>query len=117
MRKFKITVEGKSYEVSVEEQGVGAVSAQAVSAPVVSAPVVAQAPVPAGGTQLEAPMPGMIVGFKVADGASVKKGDVVLVLEAMKMENDITAPADGVFKSVATKGATVNTGDVLAVIS
>ena len=61
-------------------------------------------------------MPGMVVGFKVADGATVKKGDAILVLEAMKMENDIAATADGVVSFVAAKGANVNTGDLLAVI-
>ncbi len=120
MRKFNITVEGKQYQVEVEEVGgVATVSAPvavaaAPAAPVAAAP--APAAVPAGGEQLLAPMPGMLVAYKVADGAQVKKGDIVLVLEAMKMENDISAPCDGVFKSTSSKGTTVNTGDVLAVI-
>ncbi|MBR2398050.1 MAG: acetyl-CoA carboxylase biotin carboxyl carrier protein subunit [Clostridia bacterium] len=125
MRKFNITVDGRMYEVEVEEVGaVETASAPVVSAPVAkaAAPVAKAAPAPkkavvSGGTKLEAPMPGMVVSFKVSDGDVVKKGQPVVVLEAMKMENDITAPCDGTFKAVATKGSNVNTGDVLAVIS
>ena len=125
MRKFNITVDGRLYEVEVEEVGaVETASAPVVSAPVAkaAAPVAKAAPAPkkavvSGGTKLEAPMPGMVVSFKVSDGETVKKGQPVVVLEAMKMENDITAPCDGTFKAVATKGSNVNTGDVLAVIS
>ncbi len=129
MRKFNVTVDGRTYEVEVEELGAGVAVAPVSVAPVAAAPVEAPAAAPApkaaapkkvatpaNGTKLEAPMPGMVVGFKVADGTQVKKGDPVVVLEAMKMENDITAPCDGVFKAVATKGSNVNTGDVLAVI-
>lgn len=124
MRKFNVTVDGRTYEVEVEE--LGATAAAAPVAPVVAesapkaevkaAPAPKKAAVPSSGTKLEAPMPGMVVTFKVADGTQVKKGDPVVVLEAMKMENDITAPCDGVFKAVATKGSNVNTGDVLAII-
>ena len=124
MRKFNVTVDGRTYEVEVEE--LGATAAAAPVAPVVAesapkaevkaAPAPKKAAVPSNGTKLEAPMPGMVVTFKVADGTQVKKGDPVVVLEAMKMENDITAPCDGVFKAVATKGSNVNTGDVLAII-
>ena len=99
MRKFAITVNGQSYEVEVEE--LGASSAAPVSAP-------------AGAEAIKAPMPGNIIDVKVSQGQSVKKGDVLLVLEAMKMENEIMAPRDGVVASVnVTKGATVNTGDML----
>lgn len=123
MRNFKVTVNGNEYEVSVEElSSSAAVAAPAVTAPVAEAPKPAAAPkavakpVVAGGNKVESPMPGMVVGFKVADGATVKKGDAILVLEAMKMENDIAATADGVVSFVTTKGANVNTGDLLAVI-
>lgn len=128
MRNFKVTVNGNEYEVSVEElSSSAAVSAPAVSAPVAEAPKPVAAPVAApkaaakpavaaGGNKVESPMPGMVVGFKVADGAAVKKGEAILVLEAMKMENDIAATADGVVSFVATKGTNVNTGDLLAVI-
>ncbi|MEG1805484.1 MAG: biotin/lipoyl-containing protein [Clostridia bacterium] len=127
MRKFNITVEGNRYEVEVEEivggesasAPVAVVTAPKAAAAVVSAPAVAKPKAVAvgAGTKLTAPMPGMLVTYKVEDGATVKKGDVVLVLEAMKMENDISAPCDGVFKSAVTKGTTVSTGDVLAVIA
>ena len=111
MRKFSIKVNGQPYEVEVEEIGGG------FSAPVV--PVSAPAPVatPAGGTQLKAPMPGTVIDFKATNGSSVKKGQTVIILEAMKMENEIVAPADGVITFVATKGASVNTDEVLAVIA
>lgn len=120
MRNFKVTVNGTTYDVAVEETG----SAIAAETPVVAAPATpAAAPAPApkaapvgDGTPLKAPMPGMVMNFKVANGAQVKKGEAVLVLEAMKMENDIAACADGVITFVAAKGANVSTGEVLAVI-
>ena len=117
MRKFIVTIEGKQYEVGVEEVGAGA-SVQPVvtqiSAPKAAEPVKVVAPV--NGTKMEAPMPGMIKAYKVSEGATVKKGDVVLVLEAMKMDNDITAVCDGVISFKAQVGSNVNTGDVMAVI-
>ena len=106
MRNFVITVNGKSYEVGVEEKGVAASSAPA-AAPVAAAPApqaasVAQAApapaapapkaAPATGEKVLAPFPGLIKGLLVAEGATVKKDQPVLVLEAMKMDNDITAP-------------------------
>ena len=128
MRKFAITVNGVSYEVEVEEIGGAPVFA---AAPVV-APAAAPAPVaapaaapaaapkaaapaaPAGATTITAPMPGTINAVKVSAGQAVKKGDILVVLEAMKMENEIMAPADGTVASVnVAKGASVNTGDVL----
>lgn len=121
MRNFKVTVNGTTYDVAVEETG-SAIAAEApvVAAPAPAAPAAAPAPkaaVAAGdGTPLKAPMPGMVMNFKVANGAQVKKGEAVLVLEAMKMENDIAACADGVITFVAAKGANVSTGEVLAVI-
>lgn len=136
MRKFNVKVNGQNYNVEVEEV-FGEFVAAPVSVPVaVAAPapvqqVAAPAPVqqvaapaqkpaiaaPVGGTKLLSPMPGTIIDFKVASGTTVKKGQSVLILEAMKMENDIAANADGVVTIVATKGSTVNTGDLLAVIA
>lgn len=136
MRKFNIKVNGQAYEVEVEEVAGGfapapVVPVAAAPAPAV-APVVAPAPekaeakaapapvpvaAPAGGTQLKAPMPGTVIDFKATNGAAVKKGQTVLILEAMKMENEIVAPADGVITFVASKGASVNTDDLLAVIA
>ncbi|MBQ7164201.1 MAG: acetyl-CoA carboxylase biotin carboxyl carrier protein subunit [Clostridia bacterium] len=118
MRNFIITVDGHQYEVGVEEVGAAQVSAPVQAAPKASAPAPkAASAAPAGGTQMKAPMPGMISGFKVENGASVKKGQVVLVFEAMKMENDLTAPCDGVITFNVQKGATVDTGAVIATIA
>ena len=136
MRKFNIKVNGQAYEVEVEEVAGGFAPAPVV--PVAAAPAPAVAPVaapapekaeakaapapapvaaPAGGTQLKAPMPGTVIDFKATNGAAVKKGQTVLILEAMKMENEIVAPADGVITFIASKGASVNTDDLLAVIA
>ena len=119
MRKFIVNVNGNSYEVEVEE--VGGVSAPAVApaAAPVAAPTAAPkaAPAPAGGTPVKAPMPGNVLDIKVSNGQAVKKGDVLMILEAMKMENEISAPQDGTVTVVASKGATVNTGDVLVTLS
>ncbi len=136
MRKFNIKVNGQAYEVEVEEVAGGFAPAPVV--PVAAAPAPAVAPVaapapekaevkaapapapvaaPAGGTQLKAPMPGTVIDFKTTNGAAVKKGQTVLILEAMKMENEIVAPVDGVITFVASKGASVNTDDLLAVIA
>ena len=124
MRKFIVNVNGNSYEVEVEEVG-GVASAPAIApAPVAAAPVAAPvaapkaAPAaPAGGTAVKAPMPGNVLDIKVSKGKAVKEGDVVVILEAMKMENEIYAPCDGTVTVVASKGSTVNTGDVLVSIS
>lgn len=113
MRKFNIKVNGQAYEVEVEEVAGGFAPAPVV--PVAAAPAPAVAP--AGGTQLKAPMPGTVIDFKATNGAAVKKGQTVLILEAMKMENEIVAPVDGVITFVASKGASVNTDDLLAVIA
>ena len=113
MRKFIVNVNGNSYEVEVEEVG-GAASAPA-AAPKAAAPKAAAAP--AGGTPVKAPMPGNVLDIKVSNGQAVKEGDVVVILEAMKMENEIYAPCDGTVTVVAAKGSTVNTGDVLVSIS
>ena len=121
MRKFIVTIEGKQYEVGVEEVGANQSVAPVVTQ--ISAPTpqsaVAPAPktsAPVNGTKMEAPMPGMIKAYKVAEGATVKKGDVILILEAMKMDNDISAVCDGVVSFKAQVGSNVNTGDVMAVI-
>ena len=136
--KYNVTLNGKIYEDDVTEsdavvtgitQVPVAVAAPAV-APVAIAPVAAPeapaeapaaapavAPVSADGTQVKAPMPGTILAVKKNVGEAVKAGDVIVVLEAMKMENDIVAPCDGTVKSInAPKGSTVNTDDVIAVI-
>ncbi len=137
MRNFVITVNGKSYQVGVEEVGGAATPVAPVAnvAPVAPAPapVVAAAPVatpavsatpapvptaqaPADGEKLLSPFPGLIKNLLVEEGATVKKDQPVLVLEAMKMDNDITAPCDGVVHFCVTKGSNVESDAVLAVI-
>ena len=123
MRNFIITVNGKSYEVGVEEVGATASAPVAVSAPVAApvAPKAAPAPAapkaaPANGEKVLSPFPGLIKNLLVAEGASVKKDQPILVLEAMKMDNDITAPCDGVVRFQVAKGANVESDSVLAVI-
>lgn len=131
MRRFNVTVNGVSYDVVVEEVG-GAPAQAPVAAPVqapVAAPAPTAAPAPAaapkaapagtaGAVAVKAPMPGTILKVNATAGASVKKGDVLCVLEAMKMENDICAPKDGTVASVnVQKGASVNTDDVLVTLN
>lgn len=124
MKMYKVNVNGTEYEITLEVVDAADVKPAAPAPAVAPAPVAEAAPAPAaapaaaGGETVVAPMPGTILSVNVANGAAVKKGDVLLVLEAMKMENEITAPCDGTVSSVpATKGATVNTGDVLCVIA
>lgn len=105
MKRYNITVNGKAYDVAVEEVG-----GSTAAAPVAAAPV-------ADGTKVTAPMPGTILDIKVAVGDTVKSGQAICVLEAMKMENDVNAPCDGKVLSInTTKGSAVETGAVLAVI-
>lgn len=126
MRKFMINVNGNSYEVEVEEvtEG-GQVSKPKAQAPKTSATKAAPAPkvekkevvVSAGQEVIEAPMPGNIWKIVAKEGDEVKAGDILLILEAMKMENEILAPRDGIVSSInTTEGSAVNTGDKLVVI-
>lgn len=131
MRKFNVNVNGKSYYVEVEEAGSTA-SAQSAAvtapAPVAAAPasaVVTPAPAvatpapaakPAGGVAVVSPMPGQVLRFIVSEGASVKKGEKIIVIEAMKMENEIVASADGVVSFAVKKGDNIDTGVTLAYI-
>lgn len=118
MKKFQVTVNGNTYEVEVAEVGVGESAPVAKSAPVASAPSVAAAPVVSGAvgsTLVEAPMQGKIVAVKVDAGQAIQEGDVVAVLEAMKMENEIVAPKSGTVVSVGVAtGQTVEAGDLIA---
>lgn len=122
MRKFLVNVNGTSYEVEVEEIAAGAAPA---AAPVAAAPAAAPAPAPAaapvaapaGAAGISAPMPGNILDVKVKVGDVVNENTVVVLLEAMKMENEIFAGVNGKVTAVnVVKGATVNSGDVLVVI-
>jgi biotin carboxyl carrier protein len=115
MRNFIVTIDGKQYQVGVEEVGAGETVAPVVTT-VKTAPSAPVAPAVTSGTKVNAPMPGMIKALKLDEGAQVKKGDVILVLEAMKMDNDITAPCDGKISYKVTKGSNVDTGALMAVI-
>ena len=125
--KYKVTLNGKCYEVVVEkgeavceavyDAPTAAAPAPAAAAPAAS-PAAAPAPAAGAGEAVTAPMPGTVLNVKVTQGQSVKKGDILLILEAMKMENEITAPRDGVVSQiVAAKGAAVDTDAPLVILA
>lgn len=120
MKNYRITVNGTAYDVAVEELGAGVAPvtpvAAPVSAPVAAAPVAAPAASgTAGSINVSAPMPGKILAVKANVGQAVKRGDVVMILEAMKMENEIVAPEDGTIASInVAVGDSVESGDTLA---
>jgi glutaconyl-CoA/methylmalonyl-CoA decarboxylase subunit gamma len=132
MKTFRVTVNGKSYDVTVEEMGAAGAAAAAPApvqekpAPVPQAkapeaqpqaPQVPAAPVSSGLQKVPSPMPGVILDIKVSRGESVTEGQTLLVLEAMKMENEITAPCAGTVKDIlVSKGSSVNTEDLLLTI-
>lgn len=122
MKRYTVTVNGKVYDVTVEENTTGAAPAQS-SSPAQTAPVQMAAPAApaqtadAEGTKVNAPMPGNVIKVNVAVGDSVKRGDVICVLEAMKMENEITSPVDGKVTFIAAKGSSLQTGELLAAIA
>ena len=116
MKKYRVTVNGTVYEIELEEL-TGAAPAPAAAPAAAPAPAVPAAAAPAGGEQVTSPMPGNILAVNVAAGDTVKRGQVLMVLEAMKMENEIMCPCDGRVVSVNTsKGATVESGTLLCVI-
>ena len=116
MKKYRVNVNGTVYEVELEEITGGAAAAPAAAAAPVATPA-APAPAPAGGEQITSPMPGNILSVNVSAGDTVKKGQVLMILEAMKMENEIMCPRDGKLLSLnTTKGASVETGTLLCVI-
>ena len=122
MKNYTITVNGNVYEVSVEEGGAGAAPAAAASAPKAAskaAPKAApKATGAAGSVKIKAPMPGKILGIKANVGDAVKKGQVIMILEAMKMENEIVATQDGTVASInVAVNAAVEAGDVLATLN
>lgn len=127
MKNYSITVNGKTYEVAVEEKGGSAAPKVAhtptsvpAPAPVAAAPAPKAAATPAAGgagTKIAAPMPGKIIAVKVSVGDSVKNGQELIIMEAMKMHNPVLASADGVVKEILVKaGDPVQAGTVLAVI-
>ncbi len=110
MKKYKVTVNGTTYEVELEEMS-------DTSVPAAAAPVAPAVAAPADGEKITAPMPGNILSVNVSNGETVKRGQVLMILEAMKMENEIMAPHDGVVQSIhATKGSAVESGALLCVI-
>lgn len=127
--KYKITLKGRIYEVEVEHgeamliDEYDAIAPAPAAAPVAvpvataAAPAPAAAPAAVAGTPVTAPLPGNVLEIKVKPGESVKAGQLLVLIEAMKMENEVFAPADGVVKQIlAQKGAMVATGDTLLVI-
>ena len=132
--KYKITLKGTTYEVEVEKgeamildeyeakspvppAPVAAAPVAVAAAPVAAAPAAAAPAAVTAGTPVTSPLPGNIFAIKVKEGDAVKAGDVLIVIEAMKMENEVCAPSDGVVKQIAvSKGAMVATGDTLVVI-
>lgn len=121
LKKYRVTVNGQTYDVGVEEMGGSSAPASApvasASAPVATAPAPVATPTPvAGGASgagtIKAPMPGTVLSVKVSAGQLVKRGAVLLILEAMKMENEICAQGDGTVTQIRVQaGTTVNTGD------
>lgn len=120
MKRFNVSVNGKAYDVSVEEITDGSAPAapvQTAAAPAAAKPAAAPKAAAGAGTKVTAPMPGTILEIKVSVGDTIKKGQPIMVLEAMKMENDIVASCDGKITSILVKkGDNVNASDALATI-
>ena len=126
MKKFNVTVNGTAYDVEVNEVKAAAPAAAPKAAPAAApapkaapapAPAAAAAPVPAGAETVKAPMPGKILSVAVSAGQAVKKGETLLILEAMKMQNEMASPVAGVVKSInVSVGESVKPGQIMAII-
>ena len=123
MKKYKVNVNGTNYEIGIELMSESEAAASKTAAPApapapapAAAPAAAAAPVSGDGKLVTCPMPGTILDVKVSEGQQVKSGDVLMILEAMKMENEIMAPCDGQVTAVVAKGTTAQTGMVLCTI-
>ena len=118
MKNYTITVNGNVYNVTVEEGTAGEVSTPVAPVTVPKAPVKKATTAGAGNIKVNSPMPGKILGVKVSVGQAVKKGEVIFILEAMKMENEVVAPEDGTIASISVAtGDSVEAGDVLATLN
>lgn len=122
MKNYRITVNGNVYDVAVEETGAGTAPAAPAAAPKAAPAAPAAAPKAAagaqGGVKITAPMPGKVLSVKAPVGTAVTKGQVVMILEAMKMENEIVAPQDGTVASIdVAEGGSVEAGAVLATLN
>lgn len=126
MKKYNVNVNGKTYQIEIEEvknfdpkQAPAAPAADAASVKTEpEAPAQAPVQAPEGGEKISCPMPGTILDVRCSEGASVKKGDILFILEAMKMENEIMSPCDGTVHGVSvSKGASVDTGATLCTIA
>lgn len=116
MKKYKVTVNGTAYEIELEDI-TGTAAANKAAAPAAPKAAAPAPTAPTGnGETVNSPMPGNILSVNVKVGDTVKKGDVLMILEAMKMENEIMSPCDGTVKSVAASGISVETGTVLCEI-
>ena len=117
MKTYRVNVNGTNYEIQVEEISASEVKSAPAQVPA-QAPAAAPVAAPAGGEAVNSPMPGTILSVNVKAGDAVKAGDVLMILEAMKMENEICAPCDGTVASVSVnQGATVETGTALCTIA
>lgn len=124
MKTYKVTVNGTAYEITLEAVDAASINTATAKEEPKAAPAAPTAPAataasaaPAGATTISCPMPGTILSVNVSNGSSVKKGDVLMILEAMKMENEIMAPCDGVVSNVISKGSSVETGAVLCTLA
>lgn len=123
MKNYTITVNGTPYNVTVEEGTSSAAPVASAPAPAAApapqaAPKAAPAPAAAGSVKVDAPMPGNILDVKVSNGTVVKAGQVLVILEAMKMENEIVAPQDGTVASInVNKGDTVEAGQTIVTLA
>lgn len=119
MKNYTITVNGNVYDVTVEEGAAGAAtSAPKAAAPKVAAPKAAPKAAGQGSVKVNSPMPGKILSVKTSVGQAVKKGEVLMILEAMKMENEVVAPEDGTVASIdVAAGDSVEAGVVLATLN